>query len=239
MGSHVFPTFSVDVGNFALLNYRVPAERVRQHLPPSYDLQTFDGDCFVTVTCFSNGGFRLWMVPAPRLTFDESTFRTYVTHKGRVGVYFFGRYLSRAAATVPQRAIARDTYDADFTVATESTDQGYRAYSCHARSDAGETSFALTATERPRALDPFVTGEDLAQFFTYRLHGFFTTSLRFQGHMPVGHRRMDPWAGELSTARLDLFEELGILEQDEAQRPHSVLVEPGVRFTLYAPRPLV
>ncbi|HWC14443.1 MAG TPA: DUF2071 domain-containing protein [Actinomycetota bacterium] len=239
MGSHVLPAFSVDVENFALVNYLVPAERVLEHLPTNYDLQTFDGDCFVTATCFCNGAFRPWMLPGPRLTFDESTFRTYVTHKGRVGVYFFGRYLSRPSATLPQRAIARDTYDADFTVASELTEDGYRAYSCHATSDAGEASFALTATERPSAREPFAAGDEMAQFLTYRLHGFFTTSLGFQGHMPVAHPRMHPWAGELSTARLDLFEQLGILVPDEAQRPHSVLVEPGVRFTLYAPRPLV
>ena len=239
MSSHVFPTFSVDVGNFALVNYRVAAERVLRHLPEAYELQVFDGDCFVTATCFCNGGFRPRFLPLPRLTFDESTFRTYVTHKGRVGVYFLGRYLSRLGATVPQRVIARDTYDADFTVATERTDEGYRAYSCHATSQAGEVSVALTATDRPVAIDPFESGEQLAQFFTYRLHGFFTASLGFQGHMPVAHPRMSPWAGELSGARLDLFEELGILSADEAQAPHSVLVEPGVPFTLYAPRPLM
>lgn len=235
---HVAPTFRVDISNFALLNYRVPAARVRPLLPDAYELQTFGNDCFVTATCFCNGDFRLALSPLPRLTFDESTFRTYVTHKGRIGVYFFGRYLSRAAATLSQRMVARHTFDAKFDVACDLRANGYHSYSCYARSRKAEVSFALSAMDRPVTSEPFSSGEELAQFFTYRLHGFFTSTLGIEGHMPVAHPRMNPFAGELEVARLDLFEELGVLSFDEAQRPHSVLVEPGVCFTLYAPRPL-
>ena len=235
---HLAPVFSVDVRNFALLNYRVPAELVQRHLPARYELELFDEDCFVTATCFCNGGFRPAALPFPRLTFDESTFRTYVTHKGRRGVYFFGRYLSNMVATVPQRLMAKHTYQARFDVRTAASEGGYHSYSCAATSDMGDVSFVITAGERPGPVPPFPTADAFTQFFTYRLHGFFTTSLGYQGHMPVDHPRMQPWSGTLIEARLDLFEELGILDRGQATSPHSILVQEEVPFTLYAPRPL-
>ena len=240
---HHLPAFRVGVRNFALVNYAVPSTRVEAILPPRYDLETFDGaggpTAFVTTTCFCNEDFRPVGVGFPRLTFDESTFRTYVSHKGRRGVYFFGRFLSRFPATFSQRLFARDTWQGAFEVAADRTDHGYPSYSCHVTSDNGETSFAITATERPTATEHFASGTEHAQYFTYRLHGFYTSALGFEGHMPVAHPRMDPWAGTLSAARIDVWTNAGILTPEEVQRPYSVLVEPFVPFTLYAPRPLL
>lgn len=240
---HDIPVFSVDVQNFALVNFAVPAERVEAVLPPAYELETFDraGEriAFVSSTCFCNQRFRPVGIGFPHLTFDESTYRTYVTHKGRRGVYFFGRYLSRLPATLPQRIVARDTWQGDFQVATDRTSEGYRSYSCHISSGNGESSFVVEAMDRPRSTEHFATGDEHAQYFTYRLHGFYTSTLGLEGHMPVSHPRMTPWSGELSAAKTDLWVELGILDADEQQDPYSILIEPGVRFTLYAPRPLV
>jgi uncharacterized protein YqjF (DUF2071 family) len=236
------PVFSVDVTNFALVNYMVPAERVRRHLPDTYELETFRGDdddyCFVTTTFFCNHDFRPAVAPWPKLTFDESTYRTYVTHRGRAGVYFFGRYLSRPGATVPQRLFARDTWDADFTVAVEQSSSGYEIYSCHGISDAGETSLVLSASYPPGEMWPFASARELVDFFTYRLYGFFTSSVGIQGNMPVRHPHMDPWMGQLSAAKLDLWSNLEIVADDEMSAPHCVLVQPAVPFTLYGPRPL-
>lgn len=240
---HRFPAFDVDVRNFALINYVVPASRIQSLVPSQYELETFDSDegpvGFVTTTCFCNDSFRTTGIGLPRLTFDESTFRTYVIHKERRGVYFVGRYLSRLPATVSQRLFARHTWQADFKVAIDLAGDGYRSYSFHLSSRNGEASFAITARDRPSGTEHFASGEEHAQFFTYRLHGFYTSSLGFQGHMPVDHPRMDPYAGELAVGRMDLWTGSGVLSADEVARPYSVLVQPAVPFTLYAPRPLL
>ena len=236
------PVFAIEVENFALVTYDVPAERVEAHLPAPYELDAFAGPggrrAFVTTTCFCNRRFHPAGVGHPRHTFNESTYRTYVTHKGRKGVYFFGRYLGTSLAWLSQRALARDTFAADFDVATEVAGAKYSHYRCRAASEAGETSFELVAMDDPRSAKPFRTGDELAQFLTYRLHGFYTSSIGVQGYMPVVHPRMSPVAGTLLHGRFDLWDKLGIVSEQKAARPYSVLVVPQVPFTLFAPRPL-
>lgn len=84
----------------------------------------------------------------------------------------------------------------------------------------------------------FTTPQEMAQFFTYRLHGYFTTTLRVQGHAPVSHPRMRPFEGELLQGRFELWERLGIVPREEAGAPFSVLVQPRVPFKILPARPL-
>jgi uncharacterized protein YqjF (DUF2071 family) len=236
-------TASVEVRNFALVTHAVPADRVRPHLPSSYTLETFveEGEerCLVSATCFCNHGFRWSATPYPKLTFDESTYRTYVTHRGRRGVYFLRRFLSRPLAFGPQRLFEANAALAHFEVETRVDESGYHAYVHRVQSGATHNHFSIKAVDDPSAIPPFDDGEEMAQHITYRLHGFFTASAGFQGHMPVSHRRMTPWAGELLSARFDTWTELGILEEHELTEAHSVLVEPLVQFRLHPPRPLL
>lgn len=236
------PVLSVNVRDFALITYAVAAERVKTHLPSAYQLDTFEGAggeyAFVTTTCFSNEHFRP-VVGFPRQTFDESTYRTYVTHKDRSGVYFFGRYLGTNLAWLSQRPIARHTYTGDFHVAILNGGGDYASYTCDATSSAGQTRFALKADQKVEAKPPFSSGNELVQFLTYRLHGFYTDVIGAQGHMPVTHPRMNPVAGFLTEAKFDLWDELGIVTSEEIGDPYSVLVVSEVPFKLHAPRLMV
>ncbi len=235
-------TISVEVRNFALLTYAVPADRVKRHLPSAYTLETFHRNrrehCLVSATCFCNHGFRWSGLPFPRLTFDEATYRVYVTHRGRQGVYFFRRFLSSPIAFAGQRALDARVGVARFEVETRHDEDGYSLYTCSVRSGEVQNSFTVGASTVPLRKPPFASGEELAQHITYRLHGFFQTTAGFQGHMPVSHRRMTPWSGELVSARLDTWSALDIVRPEEVARPYSVLVEPAVSFVLHPPRPL-
>jgi hypothetical protein len=235
--------FAIDVENFALVTHRVPADRVRPYLPHTYDLETFeDGTgeyCFVSATCFCNRNFRPNMLPSPRHTFNETTYRTYISFKGRRGVYFFGRYLGTALAFVPQRVVDRDAFKAEFDVSIERGPQGYISYTCKVSSSAGDTSFSLEATDQPPQKPPWASGEEHAQYLTYRLDGYFTSAMGFKAHSPVAHQRMRPFFGRLLEGRFELWERLAIVTREEADKPYSVLVAPGTHFTLYPPRPVI
>jgi uncharacterized protein YqjF (DUF2071 family) len=236
-------TISVEVRNFALITYAVPVERVRRRLPGPYTLETFPKNgqeqCLVSGTCFCNHDFKWSAAPRPRLTFDEGTYRVYVTHRGRRGVYFFRRFLSSPVAFGAQRVADRNVAMANFDTETRFDDSGYGLYTCSVRSGDVENSFTIRARGVPRRKLPFASGEELAQHITYRLHGFFETPIGLQGHMPVSHRRMAPWSGELVSGRFDTWTQLGIVSSEEAAHPYSVLIEPAVNFLLHPPRPLV
>jgi hypothetical protein len=236
-------SLAIDVENFALVTHRVPASRVRRHLPQVYDLETFEDStgeyCFVSATCFCNRNFRLKTLPYPRHTFNETTYRTYVSFKGRRGVYFFGRYLGTDLALIPQRMLNRHVFKAGFDLSVEREPQGYKSYVCKATSPQGETFFSLEATDGPPRKRPWASGEEHGQYLTYRLDGYFTSSMGWQAHSPVSHQRMRPFSGRLHDGRFELWEQLGIVPREEATEPYSILIAPGTQFTLYPPRPAV
>ena len=231
----------IDVSNFAVITFDVPAERVLRHLPPAYQLDTFEGReglrAFVSTTCFCNGGFRPTGLSFPRHSFSESTYRTYVSRNADKGVYFFGRYLGTRLAWSLQRPIARHTYEADFELSIESNVTGYLHYECTASSSWGQTYFALEANDLPKPQEPFRSGEEMVQFLTYRPDGYFTAGSGGQGHMPVDHPPMRAFAGSLRSARFDLWMQLGVLTPEDVATPHSVLVVPQVPLRLFPPRP--
>lgn len=234
-------SLSVDVEDFALVTYRVPAERVQPHVPDNLRLQIFDDDdgryCLVSAACFCNGRFRVTGVPYPRLTFNESTYRIYIDYNGRQGIFFVGRYLGHPLAVAGQKTLHRDTWLADFDIAIDRTERGYSSYVCHATGSRGETSFSITAEDDPKPRPPFDSAWDHTQFVTYRLSGLFTSTLGFVGHMPVSHPHMRCVEGVLHAGRFDLWHELDIVRPDEVLEPYSVLVVPFVPFTLHPPRP--
>ena len=133
-------TIASEVRNFALVTYAVRADRVRARLSVPYQLETFHEDdqewCLVSATCFCNHGFTWSALPYPRLTFDESTYRTYVTHRGRRGVYFFRRFLGTPLAFGQQRAFEMNAALGQFEVETEVDESGYPSYVCSVRNGA-------------------------------------------------------------------------------------------------------
>lgn len=236
-------SISIEVQDFALITYRVPAERVRAHLPSVYSLQTHHAHgtewCFVTTTCFLNGDFRPTATSYPRHTFFESTYRTYVDFGGLPAVYFMGRYLETWGIFAAQRAVARHTYKADFAVSVDRDGGAYASYSCQASSPAGDTEFAISATRSPEAKPPWTSGDEHAQFLTFRPIGCFTSSVGNQMRGRVDHARLKPWEGRLTAPpTLDFWERHGILSRAEAAEPYSVLVTEGTRFFLYPPLPV-
>lgn len=235
-------TAQVNVENFALINHAVPAERVRRHVPDKFELETFESNdgkelCFVSASCFCNRQLRWSMSRYPAIDFDQNTYRTYVTHEGQRGSYFLGTNVSTRLSFVGQTAVAAVSFRAEFDVHIEKGVEGYSIYSSSSESGMGRTEFEVVAREKPAAKHPFATGDEHAQYITYRLHGYARNPLGFETHGPVSHRHMQPWSGTLMSGRFDFWEQLGILFPDEVLPAYSVLVEPSVLFTLMPPRP--
>jgi uncharacterized protein len=73
------------------MHWPVPEEILRTMIPASLRLDTFDGSAWLGVVPFRMEGVRPRFLPAvpPLSSFPELNLRTYVTHEGKPGIWFF------------------------------------------------------------------------------------------------------------------------------------------------------
>jgi uncharacterized protein YqjF (DUF2071 family) len=84
-------TFAMSWVDLAFLHWRVDERELRKLVPPSVELETFDGSAWLGIVPFLMTGTRArGNPPVPRLsTFPELNVRTYVTRDGKPGIWFF------------------------------------------------------------------------------------------------------------------------------------------------------
>lgn len=235
---------TVDVRDFALVTYRVPADRLAPHLPDALEAQTFEDEgrswVFVTASCFLNERLRWAGAPSPRTTTYQSTYRTYVSHGRDVGAFFFTSYVETISGTFAQKLGLADTRQATFDVRIERDDElGYRSYRAEIDADDGHAVLDLRATDRPPVVPPFSSPQEHVRFITHRLHGYSYSLAGVPVNAQVEHDLMPAFGGELVEGRFPPLDRLELVEPAEQGRPHSVLVSPGVRFELLPPVPLL
>jgi uncharacterized protein YqjF (DUF2071 family) len=103
----------MEQGWYGLLfaHWPCPVQQVRALVPKELDLDTFDGEAWISLT-----PFRLRMRPrgiaamGKIWTFPELNCRTYVTHRGRGGIYFFSLDAASHLAVMGARALYRLPY---------------------------------------------------------------------------------------------------------------------------------
>src|SRR3984885_14949000 len=119
-------------------HWPVPAATLRPLLPAQLELDTFSGECWIGVIPFHMSGIRARGLPRlPGLSrFPELNVRTYVTHNGKSGVYFF----SLDAANLPAVWTARKLFHLPYFHAAMSADEhnGTVYYSSRRRGAAAE-----------------------------------------------------------------------------------------------------
>jgi uncharacterized protein len=112
-------------------HWPVPVAAMQSLVPAQLTLDTFDGSCWAGVIPFHISGIRGRGVPAlPGLSrFPELNVRTYVTHGGKAGVYFF----SLDAGNLPAVWAARIFYHLPYFHAAMSSREirGSIRYSSH------------------------------------------------------------------------------------------------------------
>ena len=77
--------------NLLFAHWTVPYQQLRPLVPSELPLDTFGGECWMAVAPFHMSGIRgRWMPPIPGTSaLAELNVRTYVTYRGKQGVYFF------------------------------------------------------------------------------------------------------------------------------------------------------
>jgi uncharacterized protein len=132
-------------------HWPIPVAAMRAAVPKQLELDLFEGQAWLGIVPFRMSGVRpRWLPPMPWLSaFPELNVRTYVTHEGKPGVYFFSLDARNPLAV----AIARTWFHlpyfrARMSCEPEASDPEGIRYSS-VRTHAGAPSAELVGSYRP------------------------------------------------------------------------------------------
>jgi uncharacterized protein YqjF (DUF2071 family) len=93
--------------DLAFVHWEIDASQLRQLIPPSLEIDTFDGSAWIGLVPFDMRGVTPRYVPAVSALsdFPEINVRTYVTYKGKPGVWFFSLDVPNPLAVVAARGL--------------------------------------------------------------------------------------------------------------------------------------
>jgi uncharacterized protein len=202
------------------MHWPVRKEWLRPLVPPALALDEFDGSAWLGVVPFRMSGVRPRFVPAvSRISnFPEINLRTYVTHDGKPGVWFFSLDAHNPIAVRLARATFHLPYfDAKMSSETSGGTVRYRSVRTHggappARYAASYRPLGETFDSRPGTLESFLTER-------YCLYSADKSGRVRRGDI---HHRLWP----LQTAEVEI-EELEMTAQIGATLPAT---EPALHF---------
>lgn len=188
-------------------HWPVPEPMIRDHVPPTLELDTYDGTAWIGVVPFA------MRKVYPRFTFEvpwlsnfcELNVRTYVKKKDIPGVYFFSLDCSNPVAV----ALARWLFFLPYFNATMSLDlEGQTVQYCSRRSGSGAL---FQAAYRPTSPVFTSTSGSIEEFLTerYCLYSVDRSSNLYRGNIhhgrwPLQHAEADIRSNELVLKQLSI-----------------------------------
>jgi hypothetical protein len=243
------------IRDLMFINYAVDADRLRPLVPEELDLDLVTGAngrplALVSAVPFTVADVRSTILPLPRLSFNQINYRTYVSAGDGAAAYFFDmRVNSRLVTTATSFLRLPISYD-DIEIITapapdlsgvgdvdESTyDSAPHTLRCAVTSSGPQGLVADITIGGPqesvgpvgRAVPPdFITGRPVA----YVKVGDSLFKVEVQ------HPRMDALASHVESVRAPALVSMGLLNMDEAMRPHSVLYVREILMDANVPSP--
>lgn len=100
------------------LHYKVPYNILRAIVPQELELDTYDGEAWISISPFKMRNVRFrWLPPIPTAyNFLELNLRTYVKYNGRGGIYFFSLDTSSTLSAIGARMAFLPYYSAEMSV---------------------------------------------------------------------------------------------------------------------------
>lgn len=230
--------------HFALINYALPARRLRPHVHERFEIETFQiGDeehALMSVVPFEDAGFHFVRLPLFRFHFCQTNYRIYVIDKetGERVVWFFGTtlgswtvHMSRLLWKIPWHTAkyrAQHRWDDD--------NDRYAQFRYDVKSRWAPATIDLRDTGEPVAGVPgFTDHDDMMLCLTHPVVGYYHRLDGALGSYSVSHDLLQITRAEPVELYFGLFERLGVLSREEMQSPHSVFLCPKTEFHIYMP----
>lgn len=98
--------------NALFLHWKVPADVLKTLIPNTLELDTFEGEAWVSIVAFTMQKIRPRLLPSIKVIsdFHEINLRTYVSHQGKAGVYFLNIEAEKALSALVSRNVSKLPY---------------------------------------------------------------------------------------------------------------------------------
>lgn len=196
------PAFEMEWRDVFFASYPVDPETVEPLIPDRLEVDTFDGDAYLSVVPFVIADIRPRGLPAAAgLTTPELNLRTYVTCDGAAGVYFFSLDVDDVLSMVGARLFnSLPYYYADMEYR-----HGERTRFTSKRRTPGTRPVAFDATYGPGG-DPYEPDPGTVEHFLVERYRYFTEGT--DGSIRYARIEHEPWTlspGEWTVRRNTLF----------------------------------
>jgi hypothetical protein len=231
--------------HFAIISYSVDAERVRPHVHPRFNIDTFvvapsGRKALVSMVPFEDQDFHFVHTRRLKFRFGQTNYRTYVIDRetGERAVWFFGTTLDSWTVVLPRYwwrmpwHRGRIRFDCEY----DSAAGRYTRYRMKTRSDWAPVEIELEDSGQPlcelAGIPDFEAG---LVTLTHPLLGVYYRRDGRLGSYRIWHDRLGCTAGRVKRAKIGLVDRLGIVPYSEQHTPHSVLIQHETEFAIYLP----
>ncbi|CAN5639224.1 DUF2071 domain-containing protein [soil metagenome] len=201
------------------MHWPVPAEVLRPLIPPSLELDTFDGNAWLGVVPFRMSGVRPHFLPgvSPLSNFPELNLRTYVSNEGKPGIWFFSLDAHNPVAV----RIARATFNLPYYDAK---------MFCHSSKE--EVTYASVRTHKTAPTARFVgryrpigevsetRSDTLENFLTERYCLYSSNARGIVWRGDIHHHMWPLQRAEVEVATLEMTGQIGVELPDKEPLLH-------------------
>lgn len=227
--------------DFALINHRVPAHRLRRSFPEAIRPETFHFEDtneemgLISVACARYKEFRPSLYPGNGIEFWEISYRSYGNFKGLPCVYLFASEYDTWPSFIANRLGKGHSFKSDMLVTINRSPSGsYELYEANLKSDQGNLQFAISAKGQSHKRHPFLSGADMESFFFDRYHQMEITTAGFIGDIILSHHKVKKMWGNVSIFQCGFWVKKGLLKEEESDSLfHSCLVSPAAKVFAY------
>lgn len=232
------------LAHFALINYAVPAERFRPHIPtsrfliPQYEIED-KPMALMSVVPFVDTDFRyVRLAPWLKLRFAQTNYRVYVIDRQTQEpvVWFFGTTLGSPLVYAARTLWSIPWYYGRYNIDCHYQDGRYTKFRYETRSAWASAEIDISVTGQSLTLQSgFENLDTMRLILTHPVTGFYYRLNGTLGSYSIWHKLMEMTLAQPNHLYFSLLERLGILTKDEMKRPHSIFICPQIDFDIHLP----
>ena len=226
------------LSDLAITTYAVEPARLQALLPDGFSPEVVnlagEEKALVSAVTFLNRRFFVGYAPFVKLSCHQTNYRAYVRYKGKRAAWFFATSLGTPWCIVPRLFWKFPWYHSKNQHAVSWSNGVCQHYEWNAQGFNGREMLIAEGTSVPMGVLPgFQHEKECWEVLTHPFAGYLTRRDGQTAHYSVWHQPFEMKRGKVRSARFELFERLGLVEQ--GQEPHSVLLQQSIHYLVFLP----